>query len=184
MAILPLISKLRKKGYIWRYPEEPRDIRKACRLALKEFGDSLIQVYRNPNIDIWVFDIAVDFKGKYPIKQNIFSKKLNREFPKLNTVVINKYRNKVRKPKELSQKEILEIEFKEVQEKILKAKRSYYKYHTSIMSDYEFDMLEKYSFKLAKALGFRANSEKGPKKNEAHHVHWVVGYKPKYKRLK
>lgn len=68
-------------------------------------------------------------------------------------------------------------EFKELQVELLKHKRLYYEFNTPIISDYEYDMLERKSFAMAKELGFNADSFEDPEENEAHHVHWMVGYK-------
>ncbi len=70
-----------------------------------------------------------------------------------------------------------EREFRNLQKELLKHKRLYYIEEKPIISDYEYDMLEKRSFVLAKALGFRADSWLGPDEFEKHHVHWMVGYK-------
>lgn len=177
MATLPNIKQLKAKGFPWKYDEEPREIRKAYRLAIKKFGDRFIRVYRNPNIDVWVFDFDLNYSNRYPISYNILRKKLKRLFPKLFFCFINKQPLKIRKPKDIDPKLRLELEFKQVQDKLLRAKKYYYKKHKSIMTDYEFDTLEKYSFKLARELGFRADKYKGPKKNEKHHIHWMIGYK-------
>lgn len=67
-------------------------------------------------------------------------------------------------------------EFIELQKQLLKAKKAYYHDDVCIMSDYEYDMLEKQSFDLAKSLGFNADKWEGPEENEEHHIHWMVGY--------
>jgi len=67
-------------------------------------------------------------------------------------------------------------EFIYLQKKQLYAKQCYYEEHISIMTDFQFDMLEKQSYKKAKELGFRADSYLGPEENEKHHVHWMIGY--------
>jgi hypothetical protein len=67
-------------------------------------------------------------------------------------------------------------EFIELQKELLKYKKSYYISDVSLISDYEYDMLEKRSLEEAKKLGFRANKWLGPEENEAHHVHWMVGF--------
>jgi hypothetical protein len=172
------ITGLSRKGYKWSYDEKPSDLKKVRRLFIKRFGkDKLKGFYSNPNIDIWVLWSDLKFHGKYPVALNIFRKKVKRLFPNLPLVFINLERLKerpIRKPTPLEQ---LQINFDRVQRRLLEAKRMYYVKHKSIMTDYEFDILEKYSFKLAKSLGYRADKYKGPKKNEKHHIHWMIGYK-------
>lgn len=68
-------------------------------------------------------------------------------------------------------------EFVALQREILKHKYLYYIKNKPEISDYEYDMLEKKSFEIAKELGFRADSWKGAQENEKHHIHWMVGYK-------
>lgn len=68
-------------------------------------------------------------------------------------------------------------EFKDLQKELLEHKRLYYVEDKPIISDYEYDMLERKSYKLAKNLGFGADRWEEPEENEAHHVHWMVGYK-------
>lgn len=171
------INSLKRKGYKWDYPNEPSDLKKIKRIIKKRFGDKFIGFYKNPNIDIWVADLDVKFNGRYPISINIISKTIKREFPDIKLCFINKEKLKLRPIKPISKLEQLELDFKRVQSMLLEAKRMYYKKHISIMSDYEFDLLEKHSFNLAKQLGFRADKYKGPKKKEAHHIHWMIGYK-------
>ena len=68
-------------------------------------------------------------------------------------------------------------EFIYIQRKLLKAKQIYYnKEELQFLTDYQFDMLEKQSFDIAKKLGFRADKYLGPEKNEKHHIHWMIGY--------
>lgn len=67
-------------------------------------------------------------------------------------------------------------EFITLQKELLKHKFLYYVKHEPILSDYDYDMLELSSYKLAKTLGFRANRFDDPDENEKHHVHWMVGY--------
>jgi hypothetical protein len=67
-------------------------------------------------------------------------------------------------------------EFIELQKELLKHKKSYYVSDVSLISDYEYDMLEKRSLEEAKKLGFRADEWLGPEENEVHHVHWMVGF--------
>lgn len=47
---------------------------------------------------------------------------------------------------------------------------------TPEISDYDYDMLERKSFKMARDLGFRADSYEDAEENEKHHVHWMIGY--------
>lgn len=171
------ITNLKRKGYKWDYPSEPKDLKKIKRLYKERFGERLTGFYKNPNVEVWVVQLDVKFNGNYPISINILTKKVKRLYPLISFVIINKEGLKVRPEKPLTKLEQLELDFKRVESRLLEAKRMYYKKHTSIMSDYEFDTLEKYSFKLAKQLGFRADKYKGPKKNEEKHVHWMIGYK-------
>ena len=67
-------------------------------------------------------------------------------------------------------------EFIEVQKKLLQAKKEYYIDDAATMSDYDYDMLERKSMKMAKELGFKAERFEDPDDNEKHHVHWMVGY--------
>lgn len=171
------INLLKKKGYKWDYPLEPSDLKKIKRFFKKRFGDKLIGFYKNPNVDIWVVHLDVRFKGRYPISINILTKKVKRLFPEIQIAVVNTEKLKLRPPKPITKLEQLQLDFKRVQSRLLEAKRMYYKKHISIMTDYEFDLLERHSFKLAKRLGFRADKYKGPKKNERNHIHWMIGYK-------
>jgi len=45
-----------------------------------------------------------------------------------------------------------------------------------ILQDGYFDEFEKYSYTLARNLGFRADKVLGPEENEKHHIHWMVGF--------
>ena len=68
-------------------------------------------------------------------------------------------------------------EFINLQKELLRHKKLYYIQDNPIISDYDYDMLELKSFKLAKELGFNADRWEDPKENELHHVHWMVGFK-------
>ena len=67
-------------------------------------------------------------------------------------------------------------EFIELQKELLKHKYFYYNLNSPTITDYEYDMLELESFKMAKKLGFRADRFDDPRENEKHHIHWMVGY--------
>lgn len=69
----------------------------------------------------------------------------------------------------------MEKEFEELQLLLIYHKYMYYEKNTPTISDYDYDMLERKSFKLAQELGFRADSWEDPEENEKHHVHWMVG---------
>lgn len=71
-------------------------------------------------------------------------------------------------------------EFIELQKQLLKHKKLYYTTDNVEISDYEYDLLEKKSFKMAQELGFRADSWEGPEENEKHHAHWMVGWDENY----
>ena len=71
----------------------------------------------------------------------------------------------------------LQEKFDALQRELLRHKKLYYVDCTPEISDYEYDMLERESFKLARGLGFRADSWEGPEENEKHHVHWMVGFR-------
>ena len=68
-------------------------------------------------------------------------------------------------------------EFIKLQKVLLKHKYLYYVLSTPELSDYDYDMLERSSFKMAKELGFNADNYEGEEDNESHHVHWMIGYK-------
>jgi NAD-dependent DNA ligase len=68
-------------------------------------------------------------------------------------------------------------EFKDLQKELLRHKKLYYVEDRPVISDYDYDMLEKKSMEMAQELGFRADRWEDPEENEAHHVHWMVGYK-------
>lgn len=59
-------------------------------------------------------------------------------------------------------------EFIYLQKKQLKAKKYYYIFNEHIMTDYQFDMLEKQSISLAIKLGLEDIED---------HVHNMIGYK-------
>lgn len=75
-----------------------------------------------------------------------------------------------------SNEKIESIEFIYTQQKLLKAKEDYYVHNLPTLTDFQYDMLEQQSYKLAKELGFRANNFLGPENNEKHHIHWMIGY--------
>lgn len=64
-----------------------------------------------------------------------------------------------------------------LQKDLLQHKYNYYILNSPTISDYEYDMLELESFKLAKNLGFNADKWEDPLPDEEHHIHWMVGYK-------
>jgi NAD-dependent DNA ligase len=66
--------------------------------------------------------------------------------------------------------------FDQIQRDLLKHKYLYYVKSAPIISDYEYDMMENESRKLAKQLGFRADQWEGPEENEKDHVHWMVDF--------
>jgi NAD-dependent DNA ligase len=68
------------------------------------------------------------------------------------------------------------LEFEDLQRELLKHKYLYYVKTKPIISDYDYDMLEVKSRKLAKQLGFRADEWEGPEENEKDHVHWMVDF--------
>lgn len=68
-------------------------------------------------------------------------------------------------------------EFIALQKELLKHKRDYYMFSISTISDYDFDMIERKSYKMAQELGFRADKWENPEENEKHHIHWMIGYK-------
>ena len=69
-------------------------------------------------------------------------------------------------------------EFHGLQKELLKHKYLYYVKSAPIISDYDYDMLEEKSLKLAKTLGYRADKWEGPEKNEKDHIHWMVDFDP------
>lgn len=68
-------------------------------------------------------------------------------------------------------------EFISLQKELLKHKRLYYVESTPIISDNEYDALERKSIEMAKQLGFRADRWEDAEENESHHIHWMIGYK-------
>lgn len=70
----------------------------------------------------------------------------------------------------------LVVEFEYLQRELLKHKYLYYIKSAPIISDYDYDMLEDKSLKLAKKCGFRADKWEGPAQNEVDHVHWMVDF--------
>lgn len=67
-------------------------------------------------------------------------------------------------------------EFIDLQKELLRHKYLYYVENKPEISDYDYDMLERKSFKLAKEQGFRADGWEGATPEEEHHIHWMVGY--------
>lgn len=67
-------------------------------------------------------------------------------------------------------------EFIKLQKELLEHKYKYYVTNSPTISDYEYDMLERSSFTLAKSLGFNADRFEDPLPGEEHHVHWMVGF--------
>lgn len=67
-------------------------------------------------------------------------------------------------------------EFIELQKELLNHKYKYYITNNPTISDYEFDMLERSSFEMAKSLGFNADRFDDPMPDEEHHVHFMVGF--------
>lgn len=66
--------------------------------------------------------------------------------------------------------------FDKIQRDLLKHKYLYYVKSAPIISDYDYDMMENESRKLAKELGFRADQWEGPADNEKDHIHWMVDF--------
>lgn len=67
-------------------------------------------------------------------------------------------------------------EFIYLQQKQLKAKEDYYVNCSPTLTDFQFDMLEKQSYEIARKLSFRADKHLGPEENEEHHIHWMIGF--------
>ena len=67
-------------------------------------------------------------------------------------------------------------EFIDLQKELLRHKFLYYVQNTPEISDYDYDMLERQSFRMAQELGFKGDGYEGPEENEMHHVHWMIGY--------
>lgn len=67
-------------------------------------------------------------------------------------------------------------EFIALQKELLRHKFLYYVENKPEISDYDYDMLERKSYEMAKELGFNADRFDNPQPNEAHHIHWSVGY--------
>lgn len=72
------------------------------------------------------------------------------------------------------------LEFLELQKELLMHKYLYYVKAKPSISDYDYDMLEDKSRKLAKKLGFRSDQWEGPTNEEKNHIHWMVGYDDKH----
>lgn len=68
-------------------------------------------------------------------------------------------------------------EFITLQKELLRHKFLYYVENNPEISDYDYDMLERSSFKMAQDLGFRADRFDDPEEEEVFHVHFMVGYK-------
>jgi len=71
----------------------------------------------------------------------------------------------------------LKEEFEQLQKDLLLHKYLYYVKSNPIITDYEYDILEEKSLKLAGKLGFRADKWEGPEEDEKDHIHWMVGFK-------
>ena len=67
-------------------------------------------------------------------------------------------------------------EFKQLQKELLKHKYLYYIKDQPIITDYEYDMLEDKSLKMARDLGFQADKWEEPTQEERYHVHWMAGF--------
>jgi hypothetical protein len=80
------------------------------------------------------------------------------------------------KIKEMVMAELELLAFHELQKELIKHKYLYYVKSAPIISDYNYDMLEEKSLKLARTLGFRADKWEGPEENEKDHVHWMVDF--------
>jgi len=70
----------------------------------------------------------------------------------------------------------LAFDFEDIQKELLKHKYLYYVKAAPIISDYDYDMMERESRKIAKMLGFRADEWEGPTPEEVGHVHWMVDF--------
>lgn len=70
--------------------------------------------------------------------------------------------------------------FEQIQKDLLKHKYLYYVKSSPVISDYDYDMMENESRKLAKQLGFRADQWEGPNDDEKDHVHWMVDFDPNH----
>lgn len=70
----------------------------------------------------------------------------------------------------------LAVEFEDIQKDLLKHKYLYYVKSAPVISDYDYDMMENESRKIAKRLGFRADQWEGPAEDEKDHVHWMVDF--------
>jgi NAD-dependent DNA ligase len=68
-------------------------------------------------------------------------------------------------------------EFVKLQKGLLQHKKLYYVDDMPTISDYDYDMLELKSYKMAQGLGFKADKWEDPEENEKHHIHWMIGYK-------
>ena len=74
----------------------------------------------------------------------------------------------------------LMVEFENLQKILLKHKYLYYVKSAPIIGDFNYDMLENESLKIAKLLGFRADKWEGPEEGEKDHVHWMVDFDDKH----
>lgn len=79
-----------------------------------------------------------------------------------------------------NEKEKLREEFDKLQEELLLHKYMYYVKSETLITDYEYDMLERKSKTMAKELGFRCDSWEGPEENEKHHIHWMIDFDEKH----
>lgn len=68
-------------------------------------------------------------------------------------------------------------DFIALQKELLWHKYLYYVVNSPTISDYQFDMLEESSFKMARELGFRADKWEDAAEDERHHIHWMIGFK-------
>lgn len=75
-------------------------------------------------------------------------------------------------------------EFEYLQRELLKHKYLYYVKSKPVISDYDYDMLEEKSLKLARKCGFRADKWEGPDQNEVDHVHWMVDFDASHRLAK
>ena len=67
-------------------------------------------------------------------------------------------------------------EFIALQKELLRHKFLYYEMSMPVITDFDYDMMERESFEMAQLLGFKADKYEGPEENEKHHVHWMIGF--------
>lgn len=70
----------------------------------------------------------------------------------------------------------IQEEFDKVQLELIKHKYHYYILDAPLISDYEYDMLERQSYKLSRTLGFAMDFFEGPQAGEEDHVHFMVDF--------